>query len=158
MPVLQADNFIAILRTACGNGQTPLHSPDWETLARMAQIHSLNALFYTGAVQYREFEACPAALRAKWQADTIAVVARQAQRTELFLQLYAALTAAGLRPLVLKGIVCRQLYGGLADYRPSCDEDLYIPPGQVARCREVLARNGWQLTSHEASLQEMYSG
>ena len=88
MPVLQADNFIAILRTACGNGQTPLHSPDWETLARMAQIHSLNALFYTGAVQYREFEACPAALRAKWQADTIAVVARQAQRTELFLQLY----------------------------------------------------------------------
>ena len=153
MPVLQADNFIAILRTACGNGPTPLHSPDWETLARMAQIHSLNALFYTGAVQYREFEACPAALRAKWQADTIAVVARQAQRTELFLQLYAALTAAGLRPLVLKGIVCRQLYGGLADYRPSCDEDLYIPPGQVARCREVLARNGWQLTSHEASLE-----
>lgn len=153
MPMTQTDNFIAILRAACGNGRPEIRDPDWGELARLAQIHTLTAVFYTGAQQYPEFAACPPAQRAKLQGETITVVGRQAQRTELFLQLYRALLDAGLRPLVLKGIVCRQLYGDLADYRPSCDEDLYIPPDDLARCRAVLEQNGWHLTSHETSME-----
>lgn len=153
MPMAQTDNFIAILRAACGNGRLEIRDPDWAELARLAQIHTLTAIFYVGAQQYPVFAACPAGLRAKLQAEIITVVGRQAQRTQLFLQLYRALLDAGLRPLVLKGIVCRQLYGELADYRPSCDEDLYIPPADLPRCRAVLEQNGWQLTSHEASME-----
>lgn len=149
----QAENFIAILRTACKNGQRELHNPDWEELAKMARSQMLTALFYTGATQYKEFQEAPAQQRIKLQQETIVSVAQQARRTQIFLQLYQELLNAGLRPLVLKGIICRNLYGDLADYRPSSDEDLYLPPGDVEKCRQVLAENGWYLISHEASME-----
>ena len=148
----QAENFIAILRTACGNGQKKLCNPNWDELIKTARSQMLTALFYTGAIQYNEFATCPAEQREMLQRQTIAVVGQQARRTQLFLQLYRSLLDAGLKPLVLKGIVCRSLYGDLADYRPSVDEDFYIPPDQVEVCRQVLDRNGWALTSHEESL------
>lgn len=152
MAMQQADNFIAILRTACGNGQRPLQAPDWRQLADWARSQSLTALFYTGASQYAEFQACDAAERARLQRETITTVAAQAQRTRRFWEAYQSMLAAGFRPLVLKGIVCRSLYGDLADYRPSCDEDFYLPPEQAEKCRTTLEQSGWQLTSHAASL------
>lgn len=153
MPISQTDNFISILRTACGNGQSKIDSPDWDELIRMAKIQMVTALFYVGASRYQEFTECPIQQRTELQMETIAVVGQQSQRTQLFLQLYQALLNAGLRPIVLKGILCRNLYGDLADYRPSSDEDLYVPPDQVEKCRQVLAQNGWQLTSHETSME-----
>ena len=61
MPMTQTDNFIAILRAACGNGRLEIRDPDWAELARLAQIHTLTAIFYVGAQQYPVFAACPAA-------------------------------------------------------------------------------------------------
>lgn len=148
----QAENFIAILRTACGNGQREIRNPNWEELIKIANSQMLTALFYTGAVRYKAFAACPAEQGELLQRQTIAVVGQQMRRTRMFLQLYRSFLDAGLKPLVLKGIVCRILYGDLADYRPSVDEDFYVPPDQVEACRQVLERNGWILTSHEESL------
>lgn len=151
MPNQQADNFIAILRTACGNGQKPLQDPDWDQLAGWAHTQSLTALFYTGAARYEEFSHWDSEKRKKMQGETIATVAMQAQRTQRFLEVYQKLLAAGLKPLVLKGIVCRSLYGDLAEYRPSCDEDLYVEPEELPRCRDVLEVNGFQMESEEVA-------
>ena len=152
MPKMQMDNFIAILRTALGNGRLPLQEPDWTQLVDWARSQSLTAIFYVGAAQYPEFAACSLDERQALQRETIATVARQSRRTQRFLDLYHQLCADGLRPLVLKGIVCRSLYGELADYRPSCDEDLYIPPSQIERVSALLKEYGFTLASHEASL------
>ena len=51
----------------------------------------------------------------------------QATRTAEFLLLLRDLDARGLRPLVLKGAVCRSLYPE-PELRPSTDEDLLIAP------------------------------
>lgn len=151
MPNQQADNFIAILRTACGNGRKSLQNPDWDQLADWAHTQSLTALFYTGASLYEEFLDWDSAKRKKMQMETISAVAIQAQRTQRFLEVYQKILEAGLQPLVLKGIVCRSLYGDLAEYRPSCDEDLYIEPEELPRCRDVLEANGFQMESEEAA-------
>ena len=142
----QANNFIGILRTALGNGQVPLEHPDWDKLAEWAGLQSLTALFYTGACQFQEFAQWDGTKRQKLQQETISQVVSQAARTELFLEVYKQLLEAGLRPVVLKGAVIRQLYGDLSDYRPSCDEDLYVRPEEAVRCRRELERLGFQVT------------
>ena len=142
----QANNFIGILRTALGNGQVPLEHPDWDKLAEWADLQSLPALFYTGACQFQEFAQWDGTKQQKLQRETISQVVSQAARTELFLEVYKQLLEAGLRPVVLKGAVIRQLYGDLSDYRPSCDEDLYVRPEEAVRCRRELERLGFQVT------------
>lgn len=142
----QANNFIGILRTALGNGQVPLEHPDWDKLAEWADLQSLTALFYTGACQFLEFAQWDGTKRQKLQRETIAGVVAQSTRTELFLDVYRSLLEKGQKPLVLKGVVVRQLYGELSDYRPSCDEDLYVRPEEAVRCRRELERLGFQVT------------
>lgn len=142
----QANNFIGILRTALGNGQVPLEHPDWDKLAEWADLQSLTALFYTGACQFQEFAQWDGTKRQKLQRETIAGVVAQSTRTELFLDVYRSLLEKGQKPLVLKGVVVRQLYGELSDYRPSCDEDLYVRPEEAIPCRRELERLGFQVT------------
>lgn len=145
----QMDNFIAVLRTALGNGKPPLSGPDWDLLAEWARLQSLTALFYTGAIQYQEFQQWDGGKRQKLQQETISQVVSQAARTELFLEVYKQLLEAGLRPVVLKGAVIRQLYGDLSNYRPSCDEDLYVRPEEAVRCRQELENLGFRITVPE---------
>ena len=148
----QIVNFFSILETVCCNDIQPLSQPDWQTLVQGARAQSLTSLFYVGACHYDEFASWDAVECQKLQLETIAGVAAQAQRTQRFLALYQELIAADLRPIVLKGILCRNLYGELADYRPSCDEDLYISSEHMAKADEVLRQNGWRMTSHPESL------
>ena len=145
----QANNFIGILRTALGNGQVPLEHPDWDKLAEWADLQSLTALFYTGASQYQEFAQWDGTKRQKLQRETIAGVVAQSTRTELFLDVYRSLLEKGQKPLVLKGVVVRQLYGELSDYRPSCDEDLYVRPEEAIPCRRDLENLGFRITVPE---------
>lgn len=152
MSLTQVDNFIKIIQVALGDDPQPLDQPDWDTLIDYAKAQSLAAIFYQGAVRQPSFTQYPAEKRAELQQETIVTVASQAMRTQRFLDLYQQLTAASLHPIVLKGILCRQLYGPLADYRPSCDEDLYLPPKEIASCHTLLEQAGWKLESHPASL------
>ena len=145
----QANNFIGILRTALGNGQVPLEHPDWDKLAEWAGLQSLTALFYTGACQFQEFAQWDGTKRQKLQREAIAGVVAQSTRTELFLDVYRSLLEKGQKPLVLKGVVVRQLYGELSDYRPSCDEDLYVRPEEAIPCRRELENLGFRITVPE---------
>ena len=54
----------------------------------------------------------------------MSMIAGQVNRTSAFLNLYQELIEGDCKPLVRKGIVCRQLYGEYADHRPSGDEDI----------------------------------
>ena len=67
----------------------------------------------------------------------------------LFLDVYRSLLEKGQKPLVLKGVVVRQLYGELSDYRPSCDEDLYVRPEEAIPCRRELENLGFRITVPE---------
>ena len=73
---------------------------------------------------------------------------RQASRTADFLLLLDQLNARGLRPLVLKGVVCRSLYPQ-PEQRPSADEDLLIPPEAFPRYHEALLACGLRVLEQD---------
>lgn len=74
----------------------------------------------------------------------------QEQKTADFLAAYDCLLAAGVKPLVVKGIVCRSLYPN-GDYRPSGDEDLLVPGADFETACRVLREFGMAPTEEKAA-------
>ena len=91
--------------------------------------------------EYKDFITAPEYL--KTIADTIGSVACQAARTASFLDLYQAFEDAGLAPIVMKGILCRVLYGKYQDHRPSSDEDILIRQEDFPLLCQVMASKGF---------------
>ena len=65
----------------------------------------------------------------------------QAAKTGEMCLLYRHLRSKGLHPLVMKGIVCREMYPE-PEHRSSVDEDLLIKPAEYRRLHEVLLDYG----------------
>lgn len=84
--------------------------------------------------------------RSRLQYFSVAAVAMtvQMQNTEQFLDLYKAFLSSGLVPITVKGIICRSLYGGRGDFRPSGDEDVLIEKKDYEKATEVLNACGYQ--------------
>lgn len=127
--------FLAILKAALSKTafQGDIPEAQWPALSSMADIHKVLPLFYEAVYH----SSAPAALKPSVRQQVIA----QTMRTADFLQLNDHLQAAGLRPVVVKGIVCRSLYPQL-DHRPSADEDLWVTQAQFDRWHQLLREFG----------------
>ena len=149
MPPIR-DAFLNLLGTALGNpcaAPVPELSPaQWSELASLAMAHKVLPLIFEPAYPLvsRADPALAAALKRQVRQQVIV----QTLRTADFLELYRALEETGAAPLVVKGIVCRQLYPK-PDHRPSADEDLLIPPEQLGLCHEVMTRLGLSTTESD---------
>lgn len=73
----------------------------------------------------------------------IGTVSAQAIKTEDFLLLERQLQEKGLKPLVIKGIVCRELYPK-PDCRYSGDEDVLCPEEDFKACQKALVEFGME--------------
>lgn len=113
----------------------------WEELFRLARYHQILPMIYEAVYQCPAFAACPPQTAKAYKAQVIRQVMVQSRKTEEFLQLYRRLLDRGLTPLVVKGIVCRNLYRE-PDYRASGDEDVLIPAEQFRDCGRVFEENG----------------
>ncbi len=82
-----------------------------------------------------------------------AVTVRQATRTAEFMLLLRELEACGLRPVVLKGAVCRSLYPE-PEQRLSTDEDLLIAPEDFPAYHDALLACGLQLLRTDEPLED----
>ena len=147
------ETFLAIIRAALRR-ETPVLQPEpteeqWKTLIDMAGMHNVLPLFYEAVYSLPSLANSPALLammkRRVWQR-----VAMQAQCTGEFLKLNDQLLDAGIRPLVVKGIICRDLYPQ-PDHRPSSDEDVLIPPEAFAQCHRILTDRGMQTSQENPS-------
>lgn len=87
--------------------------------------------------------------RSMFYENMMAFSTDQVQRTVQFYDYYEKIAAAGVRPIVVKGIVCRNTYPK-PDLRPSGDEDLYVRPEDYQKVKEVLLENGFRLTDRSA--------
>lgn len=82
------------------------------------------------------------------------LVAIQAQKTAEFLPLLAQLRSAEAKPLVIKGLVCRNLYPN-PDFRMSSDEDLLVEPEQTEVCHRVLTECGLTTPDPQSQAYEL---
>jgi hypothetical protein len=150
--------FLAILKAAL-KGQRPaiqqnISPEQWQALFHMAGIHNVLPLIYEAAHDHPSL-AGQQALLASVKRQVRQLVVLQTLRTGEFLELYDKLRAAGIKPLVVKGIVCRNLYSQ-PDQRPSSDEDVLIPAEQFALCHRVLTNFGMATTDAEETLADAY--
>ena len=69
--------------------------------------------------------------------QTMGQTAAQIRRTQAFAAVYQDLLIQGIRPVVVKGLVCRELYPS-PEQRISGDEDLLLDPESFFRCVKLL--------------------
>lgn len=77
----------------------------------------------------------------------------QARMTAEFLKLYMFLMQRGLRPIVMKGIVCRRLYPN-PEQRLSSDEDLLIPEDEFQKYHRAFMDYGLRLALPGADIEK----
>lgn len=148
-----------------GSCNLTLAPDDWRPLLQLAGEQKLLPMVYEAVRGTPAFAAAPEEVRTAARLQTMQEAAAQAVHTEAFLQLYRALRAEGLAPVVVKGIVCRARYPQ-PDLRPSGDEDLYLAPEEMPRFHAVLLRAGFVLaeperdyrTAHEARYVQPRTG
>ena len=105
---------------------TPLTTEEWQSLFALAESHKVLTLIFHAVYS------CPAAasldegmfLFLKHRTRTLTL--NQVQRTAEFLKLYEKLAEEGITPLIMKGLICRELYPK-PDLRISADEDILVP-------------------------------
>ena len=135
---VQISNFLKILRMIFDekNEISPNEPVDWAHLSELARKQNLLPLFFEIANRFEGYVKSDG--YAKDQLDTFAMVAAQIRRSSAFLDVYGAITAKGIYPIVMKGIVCRQLYGELGEHRPSGDEDILVEVKDFQKVKEIL--------------------
>ena len=139
--------FLEALRAALENRQV-----NWGTDVTPEQMFQLVHLSNEHHVLPLIFEAvysCPATtnmdgvLFMQCKRSTVQAVMTQAVKTEDFLRLNRHLRDQGVTPLVVKGIICRQLYPR-PDYRVSGDEDVLCGEHQFKACHKAMIDFGME--------------
>ena len=151
--------FLAILKSSL-LGQNAELSEDilpeeWQRLFSMASIHSVLPMFYEAVYASPSLQQVNAPFVVMAKRQVMQQVMMQTMRTNEFLELNKKLQAAGVRPLVVKGIICRNLYPQ-PDYRQSGDEDVLVPVDQFETCHRVMMEFGMQTTEDESTLSAAY--
>jgi len=115
---------------------------DWKSIFDTARKQNLFPLIYDAATTYPSFagfgQVCP-----QYFTAATASMAVQMRKNTDFLALYKAFLDVDLAPVTVKGIICRELYGEKADFRPSGDEDLLIEKKDYEKMVSVLEACGY---------------
>lgn len=115
------------------------------------QIHQLMALakeqhvlpmVYDVMMRSRLDEECEKA-RNSYKRQAVFLMMDQTQRTKQFLKIYNILLEKGMKPIVIKGIVLRNMYVK-PDFRCSNDEDLLIEKKHFWKCNQILLEEGFE--------------
>jgi len=142
----QMRNFMEIIRYAIHNDSKDelpnlIEPVDWDKLENVFREHNLFAIFHEVASKFAEYREKP-----RYQENAcfmLIMVGQQIKRTEEFLQLYQDFLKEDLHPIVMKGIICRQLYGKSGEQRPSGDEDIYVRKDEFFKVKAVLEARGY---------------
>lgn len=121
---------------------------EWSGVFALADMHHVLPLIYGAVAECRAAALADRMMFAKVREKSMRLMVLQRTMTEEFLDLYCHLRRAGVKPLAVKGIVCRSLYKD-PDARLSADEDLLIPKGQFEACQEAMFSYGMRLLHPE---------
>lgn len=151
----QYDNFIKILNTATTGKISVLDNPDFEMLSNISFQQDVAPIFLEGAIKYSCFATASVAVKAKLISAGTSAVVLQTQNTSEFYSIYSKMISAGIKPIVLKGLICRKSYGKLENHRVSGDEDIFVFKKDFEICHRVLTKNGY-IAESSADLTENY--
>ena len=126
-------------------------SEQWQELFRVATAHRVLPMIYEAVIRSSSARKAEREIFLSAKKQTMQVVMLQTVKTNAFLNLLSELVSAGVTPIVVKGIICRELYPN-PDCRVSGDEDVFIPETQFALCHEAMLKCGMEPTDPRQSL------
>lgn len=115
---------------------------DLQQILELSSRQMLLPMIYESIRQCPDWQILPPQVDLQIRMSVVRAAVQQAAGTQRFLKLYEEMSEIGLTPLVVKGIVCRNLYPN-PDERISSDEDLYVSEEQLGRIRDFLMGNGF---------------
>lgn len=135
--------FLELLKNFIWEEQSDMSGfSDWQELLELASIHHVYPMIYEQIYLSGQFMALALETRQAARKKMISTVTVQTMRTAAFLKEYERLVKAGAKPLVVKGLICRELYPK-PDYRMSSDEDLFVRREDLNICNGVLLTDGF---------------
>lgn len=153
------EKFLKILKSALlgenASGCDGISPGEWLRLFHLAGAHSVLPMFYEAVHAIPALQEVNAPFIVDVRRQTMQMVMAQTMRTNEFLGLNKQLQEAGVHPLVVKGIICRNLYPK-PDFRQSSDEDLLIPEEQFDICHGIMTDYGLQTTDDIATAASSY--
>jgi hypothetical protein len=135
-----------------GNETAPSGPDDYLNVIALASRHSILPLVVDSLIRTSQEKGSPRPVQAKIDSARMKVI-HQAQRTADLELLLDHLKKAGLRPVIMKGIVCRELYPVPA-VRPSVDEDLLIRPDEFDAYHRELTAYGFSTSTDSSAFGE----
>ena len=149
--------FLQVLRSALKGEKVNMEDigPDqWRVLLSMAEVHKVLPMILDALHDCPGLQRLEGAQLAAFRRQARHLVMMQTLRTGEFLALNRSLRAAGVKPLVVKGLICRQLYPK-PDLRPSSDEDVLVSGEQFALCCRLLRDAGMTPGTEEPDASEV---
>ena len=134
-----------------------LTEAEWKRVLDMAGTHRVLPLIFEAVYGLPDFQEKAGPLAAQVKKQVFLQVMTQTRKTNDFLALYHQLRNAGLRPLVVKGILCRELYPK-PDCRASSDEDLLVRAEECFSCHNVLLSEGLEQLGEGDDYEIPYRG
>lgn len=151
--------FLEAMKASLQNGKVnwdfDISYEEWLGIFQRAEIHQVLPLIFD--VVY----SCPAAQKldkdffVHYKKKAVRQVMLQTMRTEEFLKMYQHLQEKHISPILVKGIVCRQLYPK-PDFRSSSDEDMLIKPYEFHNCHNALLEFGMKTRGENIDLKSVY--
>lgn len=135
------------------NWESGISAEEWRELFRLCQYHQILPMVYDTVYGCPAFATFPQQEGQAVKRQVIRQVMLQSRKTEEFLLLYRKLLENGLKPVVVKGIICRNMYRE-PDFRCSGDEDVLIPGEQFGKCHEIFLKDGMGMANPDKEPEE----
>ena len=133
--------------------ETGISGEEWMELFQMAVQHQVLPMIYETVCKCQAFRSLPENEKEAVRQRVIWQVMLQEKKAAEFLNLYQKLLKENLTPVVVKGMICRELYEN-PNYRTSGDEDVLIPWEQFPACDRVFRENGMQYLNPELEVEK----
>lgn len=135
--------YSSALNSAEYSGLKSLSTAELRKVFSLADIHSIFPMIFEAVYDQLSNSVIDTRFYKNNIKKAADLTCAQARMTAEFLKLYRFLGSKGLRPIVMKGIICRSLYPN-PEQRSSSDEDLLIPAGQFEEYHRALLEYGME--------------
>lgn len=135
------DIFLTLLKDARLNQKSIPQPLDYIKLYQLAKEHQVVPMIYNQIYAFPDFDGD---IKNAWKKEALRMNVIQTMKTERFLRLYNHFLSENLKVVVVKGLICRELYPQ-PDNRTSNDEDLYVEKKDYEKAKDVLIKEGFNV-------------
>ena len=139
------------IRGRAWRSEAELPQGELEALLHLADEQKVLPLVFNAVCISTTFRKADIRRLAGFQKKAVKWITRQVSQTNEFLVMLHGLQAQGLDPVVVKGLVCRELYPQPM-LRYSVDEDLLVADAEFATFHEAIKRHGLSADHGEPDL------